>query len=245
MDAQGAQFARQVADAADAWLRDPRDTQVYARLVAAVEAWREHVRPALEGIEHAGRRDPVDDLAAYPAADTAAAVAAAISSPPRRLDRVMHDVVDQLRAQTVTRAAPLRTGEWGALLGVPTAPVHSLGRDQVPVDPGVYLWCRGDEVVYVGTAANLRTRIWGRHLGGGVSLANSSLRRNVCEVLFGIPPTATGNPARQKVTQEQAAAIRAWLRECDLSWQTLPTPRDASDLEQRLRDEFRPRLNRL
>ena len=68
MDAQGARLARQVADAADAWLRDPRDTQVYARLVAAVELWREHVQPALEGTEHAGRRDPMDDPTAYPTA---------------------------------------------------------------------------------------------------------------------------------------------------------------------------------
>jgi hypothetical protein len=96
VDAQGARLARQVADAADAWLRDPRDTQVYARLVAAVELWRKHVQPALEGTEHAGRRDPMDDPGAYPATDTAAAVAAAISSPPRRLDQALHELTDQL-----------------------------------------------------------------------------------------------------------------------------------------------------
>jgi hypothetical protein len=47
-----------VAEAADAWLRDPQDTPVYARLVHATLAWREHSMPTLEGLEHAGVRRP-------------------------------------------------------------------------------------------------------------------------------------------------------------------------------------------
>ncbi|GAB3689982.1 hypothetical protein [Angustibacter aerolatus] len=35
-----------VAEAAEAWLTDPRDAGVYARLVAAVEARRAHLHPA-------------------------------------------------------------------------------------------------------------------------------------------------------------------------------------------------------
>lgn len=58
-DARAAVLARHVAEAADAWLRDPLDAGVYERLVAATLAWRAHTRPALDGLEHAGRvEDP-------------------------------------------------------------------------------------------------------------------------------------------------------------------------------------------
>ena len=58
-DASAAVLARHVAEAADAWLRDPLDAGVYQRLVAATLAWRAYTRPALEGLEHAGRiEDP-------------------------------------------------------------------------------------------------------------------------------------------------------------------------------------------
>jgi len=51
-------YARHVAEAADAWLRDPQDTQVYARLVHATLAWREYSMPTLEGLERVGARQP-------------------------------------------------------------------------------------------------------------------------------------------------------------------------------------------
>ena len=75
-------------------------------------------------------------------------------------------------------------------------------------------------------------------------MSGSSLRRNVCELLFGIPPSVTSNPNRQKVTAEQAAAIREWLRSCSLSWQACETVDDADQLERRLRHEYLPPLNR-
>ena len=100
-------------------------------------------------------------------------------------------------------------------------------------------------VVYVGTATSLRGRLWSKHLGGGMSLAGSSLRRNVCELLYGIPPSITSNPNRQKVTRDQADAIRAWLLGCELAWQTRETPADAGALETRLRTAYMPPLNRM
>jgi len=58
-DARAAALARHVAEAADAWLRDPLDAGIYQRLVTATLAWRAHTRPVLEGLEHAGRiEDP-------------------------------------------------------------------------------------------------------------------------------------------------------------------------------------------
>lgn len=90
----------------------------------------------------------------------------------------------------------------------------------------------------------LRARVWSKHLGGGRSLASSSLRRNVGELLFGLPPSVTANPGRQLVTADQAAAIRTWLRECDISWLSCETAESAIALERRLRQGWLPPLNR-
>ena len=140
---------------------------------------------------------------------------------------------------------PPIAGEWGALLSAPTIPVRELARAQVPDEPGVYLWRHQGQAVYVGMATRLRGRTLSKHLGRGLSLAGSSLRRNVCGLLFGIPPSVTSNPNRQKVTAEQAAAIGDWLRSCDLSWQECSTVDADDQLERRLRREFMPSLNRL
>jgi len=123
--------------------------------------------------------------------------------------------------------------------------VRNLVRAQLPDQPGVYLWRHDGRPVYVGMATSLRARAWSKHLGGGVSLSGSSLRRNVCELLFGIPPNITGRPLKKKVTTEQAAAIRDWLLTCELSWQGCTTSLEADQLERRLRDEFLPQLNRV
>ncbi len=109
-------------------------------------------------------------------------------------------------------------GEWGAPLSAPTIPVCELARARVPDELGRYPWRHDGQAVYVDMASSLRGRAWGKHLGAGVSLSGSSLRRHVCELLFGIPPNVTGRPTKQKVTAEQADAIRDWLLACELSW---------------------------
>ncbi|MGV8970613.1 MAG: GIY-YIG nuclease family protein [Microbacteriaceae bacterium] len=135
-------------------------------------------------------------------------------------------------------------GEWAELLAAPTVAANALVGPDLPREPGVYLWRHEGQPVYVGMATSLRGRAWSKHLGGGLSLAGSSLRRNVCELLFGIPPSVTSNPNRQKVTAEQAAAIHEWLRSCELSWQSCETAEEADQLERRLRREYMPQLNR-
>jgi len=67
----------------------------------------------------------------------------------------------------------------------------------------------------------------------------------VRELLFGIPPNITGRPSRQKVTTEQAAAIRDWLLACELSWLPCATVLEADQLERRLRAAYLPALNRV
>lgn len=41
-------YAIRVAEAADAWLTDPLDTNIYDRLVAATLRWRQQAHPQLE-----------------------------------------------------------------------------------------------------------------------------------------------------------------------------------------------------
>lgn len=140
---------------------------------------------------------------------------------------------------------PPTAGEWGALLSAPTIPVRELARARVPDEPGVYLWRHDGQAVYVGMATSPRRRAWSKHLGACVSLSVSSLRRNLCELLFGIPPNITGRPTKQKVTAEQAAAIRDWPLACELSWLPSATAPEADQLERRLRGMFLPPLNRV
>lgn len=47
MDERRAQLERRVAEAFDAWLSDPRDTGVWARLVSAAMARRRYLQPEL------------------------------------------------------------------------------------------------------------------------------------------------------------------------------------------------------
>lgn len=123
--------------------------------------------------------------------------------------------------------------------------MSGLVRSDVPEVPGVYLWRREGALSYVGTASNLRGRVWSKHLGAGTSLAGSSLRRNVCELLFAIPPTVTGKPNRTRVTAAQASEIREWLGECTVAWVERPTRHDAESYESQLRGSYLPPLNRI
>ncbi|WP_159803235.1 GIY-YIG nuclease family protein [Arthrobacter zhaoguopingii] len=154
------------------------------------------------------------------------------------------DAMDKATSSTSLDSAEPAGKDWSRLLAVPRRAASGLTRADLPNEPGVYLWSRGGAPQYVGTATSLQKRL-STHLGGGVSLAGSSLRRNVCELLFQIPPNITGSPTRQKVTTGQATAIRSWLLGCDVSWLRARTERDAAALEARLRHVFRPPLNRV
>ena len=123
--------------------------------------------------------------------------------------------------------------------------MKGLTRGDVPERPGVYLWRFAGREQYVGKSRNLRSRLWGSHLSRGVVLAGSSLRRNVCDLLFGIPPARTAKPVPEPVTHAQADAIAAWLRECELSWWECDSIVEAGALEDRLRRIWLPPLNRI
>lgn len=154
------------------------------------------------------------------------------------------DALEKASSAPASEHARPTGDDWRRLLSAPRQPASNLRRADLPEGPGVYFWSLGGAPKYVGTATSLRKRL-SSHLGGGESLAGSSLRRNVCELLFQIPPNVTGKPTRQKVTTEQAAAIRDWLLSCEVSWLQAQTPEDAAALEARLRRAFLPPLNRV
>lgn len=160
------------------------------------------------------------------------------------MDGILRALDGALGSDTTAGDTTERTGEWKRLLSAPTFAVRVLNPAELPEGPGVYLWSRDGQPTYVGTAKSLRQRV-SKHLGGGVSLAGSSLRRNVCELLFHIPPRETSNRIRRKVTIEQVTAIREWLRDCTLSWVETSSDSEASVLESELRRTFLPPLNRV
>ena len=128
MDNETARLARRVAEAADAWLSDPRDTQTYGRLVDATLTWRACAQPMLDGTAHVGRRTPMldgldllDGIGGIGAPDVRRRAAATRPDPdadpepdpeplagtgsraeraPQRLDFLLGAVADELRLRT-------------------------------------------------------------------------------------------------------------------------------------------------
>lgn len=101
VDVRLAWHDRRVAEAAAAWLAEPRDTQAYTRLVAAAEARRAYLHPQLGDVEElqpvpAPQMQPdelLDELAE--------------SSPPEQLGPVTR----QLRARLENGRAGPYAGE--------------------------------------------------------------------------------------------------------------------------------------
>lgn len=66
MDERLAALNRRVAEAADAWLTDPQDTGVYARLVEAIGVRRSYLNPTLD-LGPTAQPDPAETGSADPA----------------------------------------------------------------------------------------------------------------------------------------------------------------------------------
>jgi len=106
-------LARHVAEAADAWLRDPLDAAVYRRLVDATLAWRDgrdgpdgRTRPGPTEDEALGRArasravpgsDPAADGGAVPEDDDARYLRP--ERAPRAVGSTLADVASMLRAR--------------------------------------------------------------------------------------------------------------------------------------------------
>jgi hypothetical protein len=100
VDNETDRLAHQVAEAADAWLRDPLDTHVYQRLVRATLDWRVSA--------HKPARSPVASAQPVIASDvtddhdgaTADLDAGPVERRPQRLDMLLGGVAAELRART-------------------------------------------------------------------------------------------------------------------------------------------------
>ena len=134
---------------------------------------------------------------------------------------------------------------WARMLELPRVPVRDIEAKSIPVGPGVYAWFKSGEPVYAGKASGgggLRDRL-GKHLGVGLDLSRSSLRRNVAEHLLGVP-TAESRIRPSIMTFDQVSTINAWMRDLEVSWLSLPTPADAIAFERELLHEWMPPLSK-
>ncbi|WP_411910658.1 GIY-YIG nuclease family protein [Actinotalea sp. M2MS4P-6] len=135
---------------------------------------------------------------------------------------------------------------WDEVRAITRRPVEGLSARDIPNAPGVYVWFREGEPVYVGEArgaGGLRGRLRA-HLATGVDLSRSTLRASVAVKELGISRAhARSRPSH--VTPDQVEAVNRWLRSCDLGWVTCDTADGAHELEARLRAEWLPPLNRL
>ena len=137
--------------------------------------------------------------------------------------------------------SPPDTAEWRLILAAEQHDPDVVKKKELPQLPGVYLWRHLGESTYVGKAEVLQDRL-STHRGRGLSLAKSSLRRNVAHHLFGLVPAATGT-GRQKVTREQADAIAVWIRSMTVAWVKCESVPAAVALETTLRRQWLPPLN--
>lgn len=100
MDNETDRLARQVAEAADAWLRDPLDTHVYQRLVRSTLDWRVFAQPPVDPAQTPTAADMTGDLDDDATGELGAEP---VERRPQRLDMLLGGFADELRARTVTK----------------------------------------------------------------------------------------------------------------------------------------------
>lgn len=129
------------------------------------------------------------------------------------------------------------------MLELPRVPVPAVETKAIPATPGVYAWFRDGKPIYAGKASGsggLRNRL-AKHLGIGLDLSRSSLRRNVAEHLLHVP-TADSRRRPSSMTVDQVSTINEWIRELEIVWLELPTAVDAVTFERELLREWTPPL---
>jgi excinuclease UvrABC nuclease subunit len=129
---------------------------------------------------------------------------------------------------------------WAHMNAQPRLPAAALRKRDLPPPPGVYAWYRNGGPIYVGKATSLKDRV-GRHLGRGKSLTSSALRRNIAQHL-GIATAAAIKSGGYRPTQDDVAAVRAFIEDCEVAWVVTATATEALDLETRMKAERRPIL---
>ncbi len=120
----------------------------------------------------------------------------------------------------------------------------TLTKSEIPGEPGVYAWYLSGSPVYVGKAKSLKGRVGGNHLGRGVCFTGSAFRRNVAEFL-GVAPSADIKARRYTISRQEADAVCAWIRRCEVTWVVCDSESDACEIEDALKAEFQPPLTKM
>lgn len=115
---------------------------------------------------------------------------------------------------------------------------------EVPNEPGVYIWLREGQPVYVGKAlgANgLRGRLRS-HFDKGTDFSRSTFRASIAAAQLGIPRSVVRRRP-SVMTLDQTAVANEWLAQCEVGWIVCASASEAEDLEDALRAEWLPPLN--
>ena len=134
----------------------------------------------------------------------------------------------------------IRRTNWNQIRLLPRAVASREHVRTAPREPGVYIWFREDEPVYLGKAAILRDRL-GTHRRTSTSPSKSTLRATVGAMVTGQPRKTLREKGRY--VEAEAQVIDTYLDGCELAWVTTATPADAALLERSLINEWRPPLN--
>ena len=126
----------------------------------------------------------------------------------------------------------------------PRRAVPSIAQPDIPSEAGVYAFYRDGKAIYVGKAGSLRIRLWRYQLGHGQSLTGAAFRRNVAEWI-GISTAAAIKRRAYQPDDAELAAIRAFIEECEIAWIAQPSDGAATDLEARMKAEWKPPLTRI
>jgi hypothetical protein len=143
-------------------------------------------------------------------------------------------------------AHPSSGVQWAKALAVTRHDVSRLRSEDIPRSPGVYIWFREGEPVYVGEARGLKG-LRGRlaaHRASSRDLSRSTLRASVAVAELGVSRArARSRPSVMSV--DEVAVVNGWLAGCELGWIECPSQESAHDLETALRQEWLPPLNRI
>jgi hypothetical protein len=137
-----------------------------------------------------------------------------------------------------------QTPTWSAIDELPRRAVLALATADIPSGPGVYVWFRHGEPVFLGVAGEdggLRQRVR-NDLSTGADLRQSVLRRRVAVAQLGIEPR-TAELSPPAFTDDQVAVINDWLRACQLTWIECDSSEQSETLGRELLARHRPLLN--
>lgn len=222
----------------------------------AVDAARTLTDLARQSRMRGGQQEPVDF------AEKAAAVLTSVAANVGGVEQLLAgrpgsweaDLIRQLVNGTVPPSALAdkqvpdgpHGAHWRALIAADRHAPDEVRSDptRIPRDPGVYCWFRDGEPVYAGRAASLgglRKRL-GQHLDTGIDLSRSTFRAWVAVRELALTRKAARDRAAG-VTEEQAAAVTAWIDGCEVSWVAVNTPDEAKRFEHGLLYAWEPPIN--